>query len=644
MRFLVLSFFMLLSISASSQQLYVDSLLQVPADSAQLSTKAWYWTSVTINSETDYLEFAGWGTVIAYGEGLTLKSGVLLKADDKDYYSYQNIIPVKGQSKLLIKLKGEHPLFDLRNLGFTYYSSEEWRLSERKRLLVHGLFFGIVIVMALYNLMIFFAVKDQSYIWYVLSIVGFGLYMAFYYGFTYEYFWPDHPHWNAHFFAFIIPVTNISRILFTKSYLHTSEYVAKWNIFFNGLLIAYSIPLVLWMTSWLSLTDLLSEANYIIGFIGSVTMISITVVSLIVYLRGYKPALWFLVAFGLFNVGGILFIFRELNYLEANFITRYGVQIGTVAQVVLFSFGLSDRLNRTRKKLAQRTIEKEKIEREREKEKKEIAQKRKDQLEVLIRERTGELEKTLEQLKISEHELRELNDLKTKLFSIISHELKSPLTTVDSYLNLLINHYDKLSSTDFSDLSNKTKFSLQNLTLLLDNLLLWTRLQQNSITYQPVRVDLRRAVDKSVKLFHLLFEQKQIKLVVEPEVDEIIAICDKDMAEFIFRNLLHNALKFTPKKGTITIAATVFEQYSWIFIKDTGVGMSPELIRKILEDNVSYTRLGTEEEKGTGIGLLMCKDFIEKNGGILEIKAEKGTVVSFSVPTSEIEVADSTVG
>lgn len=641
MRFLVLSFFMLLSISASSQQVYLDSLLQVPADSSQLSAKAWYWTSVDINSETDYLELAGWGTVIAYGDGLTLKTGSLLKADEKDYYSYQNIIPVKGQSRLLIKLKGEHSLFDSRNLGFSTYSSEEWRLSERKRLLAHGLFFGIVIVMALYNLMIFFAVKDQSYIWYVLSIVGFGLYMAFYYGFTYEYFWPDHPHWNAHFFAFIIPVTNISRILFTKAYLHTSEYVAKWNTFFNILLVAYIIPLALWLVSSLTVSDFLSEANYIIGFIGSVTMISITLVSFIIYLKGYKPALWFLVAFGIFNVGGILFIFRELNYLDSNFITRYGVQIGTVAQVVLFSFGLSDRLNRTRKELAQRTIEKEKIEREREKEKKEIAQKRKDQLEVLIKERTGELEKTLAQLKVSEHELRELNDLKTKLFSIISHELKSPLTTVDSYLNLLINHYDKLSATDISDLSNKTKFSLQNLTLLMDNLLLWTRLQQNNITYQPVRVDLRRVVDKSVKLFHLLFEQKQIELVIETEVDEIIAICDKDMVEFTFRNLLHNALKFTPKKGTITIAAVVHEGYSRIFIKDTGVGMSPELIRKILEDNVSYTRLGTEEEKGTGIGLLMCKDFIEKNGGNLEIRAEKGTVVSFSMPTSEIEVADS---
>ncbi len=643
MRFIVLSLFTLLSISASGQELYVDSLLKVPADSAQLSPKKWYWTSVTINSQTDFLEFAGWGTVIAYSDNSILKTGSLLKAGEKDYYSYLNIIPVKGHSKLLIKLKGEHPTFDKRNLGFNTYSSEKWRLSERKRLLAHGLFFGIVIVMALYNLMIFFAVKDQSYIWYVLSIVGFGLYMAFYYGFTYEYFWPDHPPWNAHFFAFIIPVTNISRILFAKKYLHTSEYVQKWNTLFNVLLGIYIIPLALWLISWLTIKDLLSEANYIIGFIGSITMISITVVSLIVYLKGYKPALWSLVAFGIFNLGGILFIFRELNYIDANFITRYGVQIGTVAQVVLFSFGLSDRLNRTRKKLAQRTIEKEKIEREREKEKKEIAQKRKEQLEVLIKERTGELEKTLAQLKVSEHELRELNDLKTKLFSIISHELKSPLTTVDSYLNLLINHYDKLTPTDFSDLSNKTKFSLQNLTLLLDNLLLWTRLQQNNITYQPVRVDLRRVVDKSVKLFHLLFEQKQIKLVVEPEVDEIIAICDKDMVEFVFRNLLHNALKFTPKKGTITIAATVNERYSRIFIKDTGVGMSPELIRKILEDNVSYTRLGTEEEKGTGIGLLMCKDFIEKNGGHLEMKAENGTVVSFSIPTSETEVADSIV-
>lgn len=619
----------------NGQELYLDSLLSKPADSSQFSNYQWYWTQIIPLEGTEFIELPEWGHIVAYSSEKVLKSGLSISGDEKSYYSYKNIIEASGDT-LLIKLKGDNPLFELETSGIQEYSAIERRFHERQRLIAHGLFFGIVIVMALYNLMIYFAVKDQSYLWYVLSIVGFGLYMAFYYGFTYEHIWSSSPHWNAYFFALIIPLTNISRILFTQTYLHTDKYVPKWNAFFKVILILYLIPIMLWLISWLEVKNLLIETNYAIGFLGTTTMTAITLVSIIVYLRGYKPALWFLVAFALFNIGGILFIFRELNYLPDNFLTRYIIQIGAVAQVVLFSLGLSDRLNRTRKMLAYEKIEKEKLELEREMEKKRLIEKQRNELEKQVKERTKELEETLDQLKLSEAELRELNQVKSKLFSIISHELKSPLTTVDSYLNLFINHYNKLSKEELSDLSDKTRFSLQNLTLLMDNLLLWSRLQQDNLMYNPVSIDLRKVIDKSVKIFLLLVEQKKIHLSIEHEVDETVLYADKDMLEFVIRNLIHNAIKFTPKNGHITISAKNNGRYSSISIQDTGIGMTNEMIGQIMVKGEGFTRHGTEQEKGSGIGLLMCKDFIEKNGGLLSISKKKGTIVSFTAPNLEV--------
>jgi signal transduction histidine kinase len=613
------------------QGLFLDSLLQQPADSNDFSRKEWHWTSIEVESGNEFLEIAGWSHVLAYDNGEVHQTGSMLPGTDKSYYSFKNIIETKGRF-LLLKLKGDHPLFELENAKIIQRTSQQWRFQERQRLIAHGLFFGILIVMALYNLMIYMAVKDQSYLWYVLSIIGFGLYMAFYYGFSFEHFWPSRPHWNTYFFALIIPLTNISRILFTKTYLHTDQYVPKWNVFFTIVLILYLVPIIMWLLSWLEIRDWLVETNYVIGLLGAVTMTAITLTSIIVYRRGYKPALWFLVAFALFNIGGILFIFRELNYLPDNFLTRYIVQIGAVAQVVLFSLGLSDRLNRTRKMLAMETIEKEKIAREKEMEKKQLAEKQKDELERQVKERTRELEETLNQLKISESDLRELNHIKSKLFSIISHELKSPLTTVDSYLNLFINHYNKLSPEEISELSDKTRFSLQNLTLLMDNLLLWSRLQQDNLNFNPTKVDLRKVIDKSLKLFALLLEQKKIRVEIEAGVDETMLHADKDMLEFVVRNLIHNSIKFTPKNGQIKMMAQSGDGFCSISIIDTGIGMTSDMIRQILDREESFTRAGTEQEKGSGIGLLMCKDFIEKNGGSLRIEGKKGTNVTFSIP------------
>ncbi|NQZ76909.1 MAG: sensor histidine kinase [Ekhidna sp.] len=632
----------LLSLNLTGQELFLDSLLTKPLEKSSFDKNQWYWTELELDTSEQFLSVSNWGHVILYTNGIRKYSGTMVPQSQKTYSSFKNILPISG-GRVLLKLKGDHPLFDIDSSTIEVLSPADWRIMERQRLVAHGLFFGILIVMALYNLMIYFAVKDQSYLWYVLSIVGFGLYMGFYYGFALEYVWPEMPHWNATFFALIIPLTNLARIQFAKTYLHTKEYAPRWDYFFQIMSFLYAIPIIMWFISWASIADWLAATNVVIGILGSINMTIITLVSIQVLMRGYRPALWFLVAIALFNIGAILFIYREFNYLPDNFFTQYIIQVGAVAQVVLFSFGLSSRLNRTRKMLAKQTIEKEKLALEKETEKKQLIEKQKNELEVLVKERTHELEAAMDQLRSSESELRELNEVKSKLFSIVSHELKSPLTTVDSYLNLLINHSSKLSQEKLSELSDKTKLSLQNLTRLMDNLLIWSQMQQSNLIFQPVKIDFRKSIDKSIKLFQPLLDQKSIKIELDNQIDEIYLYGDKEMFAFVMRNLIHNSIKFTPKEGKIRVGVDLNEEEANIYVVDSGIGMPASLINQLLDKGISSTRYGTEHEKGSGIGLLLCKDFVEKNGGRMKIKSNKGTEVSFTIPLFITEEVDQIV-
>ncbi len=620
-------------------RVYRDSLMNNEFTGSLDEEDAEYWVRLDIEITPDdfpyFLELGQWGTATVYQKGeLIGQTGSMLPMSAKVYPSHRNLIPITQSGIYWAKLGVSNPLDIIRSTSeIGLLSHVQLQTESNWRLIGQSIFFGLILVMSLYNLMIYVSVKDVSYLYYVLSIVGVGLYLFFFYGFSGEFFWPECPYWDIHFFALIIPITNIARILFTKSYLHTEEYVPKWNSFLTVLIALYIIPLGLWAWSYSTGDNWLNEANTVIGILGTTVMTTITVVSVIVFLRGYKPALWFLSAYLLLNVGGILFIFRELGYLPDNFFTRYLLQYGVAAQVVLFSMGLASRLNRTRKNLSDEIIKKEKLKNEQEIEKKRIVEEQKDKLEQKVKERTLELELLVDKITSSENKLRDLNALKDRLFSIISHDLKSPLTTVDSFLNLLINHHTKLSSDEMAELSGKTKAAIQNLTLLLDNLLHWSRMQQDYMSFNPITTTLGGLIEKNHRLFRLLIEEKQLQVTIDPGIAEVKVWADKDMLDFVFRNLLHNAIKFSPNGGLIIVNSEVDGDYLNVTVEDRGVGMTQVDIDNILIYNTGFTKQGTDQERGTGIGLLMCKDFVNRNSGELTItRLNQGTRVNFSVP------------
>lgn len=236
----------------------------------------------------------------------------------------------------------------------------------------------------------------------------------------------------------------------------------------------------------------------------------------------------------------------------------------------------------------------------------------------------------------SEKQLRELNATKDKFFSIIAHDLKGPLGATNSLIELLVTDYESFleeEKKEFIEVVYQT--SKQTLNLLL-NLLDWSRQQRGTIPFEPAQMKLQPMIEENVKLLNLNAEKKKITLEFECE-ESLEVFADKNMVMTIIRNLVSNSIKFTPESGIVSIKAAKSLDFAEIKIVDNGIGMSEATMEKLFRIDVHHTTRGTNNEEGTGLGLIMCKDFVEKNNGWIFVNSEpeKGTCFTFTLPLSE---------
>lgn len=232
-------------------------------------------------------------------------------------------------------------------------------------------------------------------------------------------------------------------------------------------------------------------------------------------------------------------------------------------------------------------------------------------------------------------QLQQLNATKDKFFSIISHDLKGPLNSLTSFSGLLINYFDSLSKEEIQTLAKDLDKSLKNLFALLENLLEWSRSQTGAIEFKPAAFDLSELVQENIDLLSAQAAAKTIKLEYEdPAPTPVMA--HKNSVTTVIRNLISNSIKFTPTGGTITVSVKKSSDEALVSIADTGVGMSKEVIDKIFRIDAKHSTKGTADEKGTGLGLVLCKDFVEKNNGSIGVHSEegKGSTFYFTLPVS----------
>jgi len=238
-----------------------------------------------------------------------------------------------------------------------------------------------------------------------------------------------------------------------------------------------------------------------------------------------------------------------------------------------------------------------------------------------------------QQIENQRDELDEANKTKDKFFSIIAHDLRGPLSNIFTLLTIIYNDLDQYPAAQLKELIGQLRESTGKTFNLTENLLDWAHLQKNTIPYHPRMIQIYDLVQENIELFQSQSDKKQISL--ENKIDPTsVAFADEEMIKTVIRNLIGNAIKFTEKSGKITLHQLIEKDKIWINVSDTGTGMDPQEIEKIFRIDLHHTTLGTNQERGSGLGLILIKEFVEKNLGAVQVESikGKGSTFSFSLP------------
>jgi signal transduction histidine kinase len=240
-------------------------------------------------------------------------------------------------------------------------------------------------------------------------------------------------------------------------------------------------------------------------------------------------------------------------------------------------------------------------------------------LELLVEQRTSKLV--------------EIVSTNAKFLSIIAHDLRSPFSSIIGILELLKMSLKEFNKNEIEEYVNIVYNSANNTLTLLDNLLVWAVSQNKERNFRPIKINLYELLREEIENLKTLASQKQITLRQSVKPDLSVS-ADIQMVKTILRNLISNAIKYTNVNGEIIIDANEVKQYVEVAIKDNGVGISPEQQRKLFKIDAFHSTPGTHDERGTGLGLLLCKEFIELHGGNIRIESEagKGSRFAFTLP------------
>jgi PAS domain S-box-containing protein len=240
----------------------------------------------------------------------------------------------------------------------------------------------------------------------------------------------------------------------------------------------------------------------------------------------------------------------------------------------------------------------------------------------------------LDSQKQIEEQLHKINITKDKLFSIIGHDLRGPIGGLMQMLDYINENNNNISSEVIFDFLSKLKFLAKDTYQLLDNLLYWSMSNSNEVNAVPGKLSINQVIEVNLNLNSYLSKNKNLTITSSLD-EEYFAFADENMVTLIFRNILSNAMKFTPNNGSIEIKVKKINKFIQISISDTGRGISKENIAKILSEDKFYTSRGTNNEKGSGLGLKLCKNFIKKNDGTFNIESVVGKGSSFIINLPE---------
>jgi signal transduction histidine kinase len=473
----------------------------------------------------------------------------------------------------------------------------------------HGLFYGIMMIMICYNLFLFMSIGDRSILFYAATLFTGGIVIAYFNGFGFFYINPEFPEFNKIVGAFASPLFIISSVGLTRSFLE----LKRFSFWLDRTLVAIGVVAGIFALMSLGLSDYMSRLP--MRILSLTNFAAILVSAIYCFMKDFRPARYFLLAWSTMLILGILLLLRNIGVVEKNFLIDNALYFGGTLQVLLISFAFGDRFN---------ALQKENIEAKNRELRREQGEK--ERLEREVSQRT-------EEIRLKNAQLEESNKIKDKLFSIVSHDLRGPLISLQGVLDMV--EMDSLSQEDLRRYTNKVGDRLHHTADFLENLLQWSRMQMQGEKFVPVaeKFPLQHLLISATQVLRAEAERKTIKLLVDaPQID---AYADMNMLQTVVRNLVSNAIKFTHPAGRIDVTAARRDEFIVVRVTDSGIGIPEDQIGKLFT-MYGITKPGTQLEKGTGIGLAVCKEFVERNGGTIKVESTEGlgTTFEFTIPAA----------
>lgn len=465
-----------------------------------------------------------------------------------------------------------------------------------------GIFFGLMIVMAIYNLLLYFSLRDRAYLLYVGTTVFAILTTVSTNGLGDQYLWPNAKGLDSIIYITFAGISMIFSSRFAAVFLKLKEYNKRLDQFMwaiAGLSLLMSI-----LSLFLTIEQITPFARWLV----LLSFPSYIWVAFVVLRKGFRPALYYIIAWIPYVLGLVTRTMHGADWLPTNQLVLSSIELGGALEIVLLSFALAYRIKEMRKELVEKELEKEQF-------KTKLLKDQKVILEKQVEERTKELSKA--------------NATKDKFFSIIAHDLRSPMIGLQGVGQKLEYFMKKDRQEKLLEMGSQIDRSIDQLNHLLNNLLNWAASQTEGIPNYPEQHEVSPLIQENMELYSSLAKAKDVMLKNEVLQGEIYA--DMNAVSTVIRNLLSNAIKFTKNNSAVVISVIEKEDMLGITVSDEGEGMSANKATSLFNDNEFKTSPGTKGEKGFGLGLKLCKEFTEMNGGTISVTSEIGKGTSFTV-------------
>lgn len=474
-----------------------------------------------------------------------------------------------------------------------------------------SIYVGILMALFFFNVSVYIRSRDKTYLYYSVYLIAIFVYLVLYFnGYSYllgknaKYFINSYPH-------LFLGIGNVAGIAFSYNFLNLGKLLPRARRLIIGLMVCWAVAICCCVLGYKS------ESTSIVRAMAGVSTLILWSVGIAAYRQGFKPALYYVLAWSFVLVTTGWIVLTLFDVIPYNAFSFQIAPLCLIFELLLLSLALGDRL----KQLNRQTLEVQADKLRVQDENLALVNNLNERLERLVETRTKTLKKTV-------HSLEVANADKNRLFSIIAHDLRSPFNSLISLFSL--NDMDMLTFDDVKMLLNDSRKNIDNIHNTLNNLLYWAQNQMQGIKTAPTRFNVRMMLEELMLVYQPLIVKKNIRtdIVIEDDKD---VFADLDQVKLVMRNLIDNAIKFTPQGQYIDIKIWGNLAHLYVDVCNPVAGQID--LDQLNIKPAGQASYGTSNERGIGLGLHLCRDFVEKNGGSLKV-SKKGACVllRFNLP------------